>query len=95
MRFTTAVSSIVFAACALSSAAAFAQSTNSGEYYPFDQVMSAKMIDKNHDGMVSRQEFLDQMGMVYDMHAKKMGASAQGLTPAQISEIMAYMRAGG
>lgn len=31
-----------------------------------------KMADKNNDGMVTRQEFMEAMGMMYDMHMKKM-----------------------
>jgi hypothetical protein len=33
-----------------------------------------QMADKNKDGMVSRKEFMDAMGAMYDMHMKKMKA---------------------
>jgi len=35
-----------------------------------------KMADKNNDGMVSREEFMEAMGSLYDMHMKKMKAGA-------------------
>jgi EF hand len=35
-----------------------------------------KMADKNNDGMVSRQEFMEAMASLYDMHMKKMKTCA-------------------
>lgn len=35
-----------------------------------------KMADRNNDGMVSRQEFMDAMASLYDMHMKKMKTGA-------------------
>jgi hypothetical protein len=61
----------------------------------FGDIMTTKMMDKNKDGMVSRAEFLEMMGKVYDAKAKKMKVNAAGMTQAEINEILMYLRAGG
>ena len=86
----------IAAALALASAfvggAAFA---DSNEYYPFAEIMSMKMMDKNKDGMVSKKEFMDMMGMAWDMNAKKMGVKGDKMTPDQFKDILTYLKAGG
>jgi hypothetical protein len=47
-------------------------------------MMSHKMMDKNHDGMVSKKEFMDMMDKAYDMKAKDMKADTKGMTDAQL-----------
>jgi hypothetical protein len=75
--------------------AAFAQkSPTNAEYYPFQEIMSMKMIDKDKDGMVSKKEFMDMMSMAWDMNAKKMGVKGDKMTPDQFKEIMMYLKAG-
>jgi Ca2+-binding EF-hand superfamily protein len=57
--------------------------------------MSMKMMDKNKDGMVSKQEFMDMMSMAWDMNARKMGATGGKMTPDQFKEVLMYLKAGG
>ena len=75
--------------------AAFAAGPASAEYYPFQEIMSMKMIDKNKDSMVSKKEFIDMMNMAWDINAKKMGAKGDVMTPDQFKEILMYLKAGG
>lgn len=65
------------------------------EYYPFAEIMSMKMIDKNKDAMVSKKEFMDMMSMAWDMNAKKMGAKGGKMTPEQFDQLLQYLKAGG
>ena len=62
------------------------------EFHPFKEVMSMKMMDKNKDGMVSRKEFLDMMGMAWDMNAKKMGVKGGMMTTDQFKDMLTYMQ---
>ena len=86
---------VLLAALTLGTSSGHAQAPTNAEYYPFAEVMAMKMIDKNKDGMVSRQEFLDMMAMSWDMNAKKMGVKGDRMTPQQFSEILMYLKAGG
>jgi EF hand domain-containing protein len=95
MKPNQAVAAITFAATLLAAGAAFAAGPTSAEYYPFQEIMSMKMIDKNKDGMVSKKEFLDMMNMAWDMNAKKMGAQGNAMTADQFKEILMYLKAGG
>ena len=72
----------------------FAQAT-SQEFYPFHEIMAMKMIDKDHDSMVSRKEYLDMMAKAWDMNAMKMGVKGDKMTPDQFKEILMYLKAGG
>ena len=83
------------AASVLCAGAANAQAPANAEYYPFAEIMAMKMMDKNKDGMVSKKEFMDMMGMAWDMNAKKMGAKGDKMTPDQFKEILMYLKAGG
>lgn len=65
------------------------------EYFPFMEIMSMKMIDKNKDGMVSKKEFMDMMTMAWEMNYKKMGGKGDMMTDAQFKELLMYLRAGG
>jgi len=49
------------------------------------EMMSVKMMDTDKDGMVSRAEFLEMTGKVYDMKAKEMGAKGGKLNAAQLN----------
>jgi Ca2+-binding EF-hand superfamily protein len=60
----------------------------------FGDLMTTKMMDKDKDGMVSRAEFLDMMGKMWDAKAKKMGAKNNRMTIAEFDEVLKYMRAG-
>ena len=85
-----------FAAATLLAAAgsAFAAGTVA-EYYPFNEIMSMKMMDKNKDGMVSKKEFMDMMSMAWDMNAKKMSVKGDKMTTDQFGQLMQYLKAGG
>ena len=82
------------AASALAGGNAFAAGPSNAEYYPFAEIMSMKMMDKNGNGMVSKKEFMDMMSMAWDMNAKKMGVKTE-MTPDQFKEILMYLKAGG
>jgi len=87
--------SLLLAASTLGTSTAFAAGPTNAEFYPFAEIMSMKMMDKNKDGMVSRQEFLDMMAMTWDMNAKKMGVKENKMTRAQFDEVLMYLKAGG
>ncbi|MDB5872026.1 MAG: hypothetical protein JWQ07_1468 [Ramlibacter sp.] len=95
MKLKQFAGSIAFAATVLVSGTAFAAGPASAEFYPFAEIMSMKMIDKNKDGMVSKKEFMDMMTMAWDMNAKKMGGKADMMTDVQFKELLMYLKAGG
>ena len=65
------------------------------EYYPFAEIMSMKMIDKDKDGMVSKKEFMDMMSMAWDMNARKMGVKGDKMKAEDFTQLMQYLKAGG
>jgi hypothetical protein len=85
---------IAAALALLGASTAFAAGPTNAEYYPFAEIMSMKMMDKNGNGMVSKKEFMDMMSMAWDMNAKKMGVKSE-MTPDQFKEILMYLKAGG
>ena len=95
MKLNHLTASIALAAGVLASSSAFAAGPTSAEYYPFAEIMSMKMMDKNKDGMVSKKEFMDMMAMAWEMNAKKMGVKGEMMTDAQFKEILMYLKAGG
>lgn len=60
----------------------------------FSGMIAMQRIDKNKDGMVSKKEFLDAMGKVWDMKAKEMKAKDDKFDAAQMQQILMYLRAG-
>ena len=94
MKLKQSTASFAIAACVLASGAAFAQTQTNGEVYPFSEIMSMKMIDKNKDGMVSKKEFMDMMSMAWDMNAKKMGVKNEMMTGDQFKDVLMYLKAG-
>jgi hypothetical protein len=95
MKLKQIAGSFALAATVLASGTAFAAGPTNAEYYPFPEIMSMKMIDKNKDGMVSKKEFMDMMTMAWEMNAKKMGVKGDVMTEAQLKEILMYLNAGG
>jgi hypothetical protein len=95
MKHNQVAAALAFAAAFLAAGTAFAASPTNAEFFPFQEIMSMNMIDKNKDGMVSKKEFMDMMGMAWDMNARKMGAKGDKMTPDQFKEIMMYLKAGG
>ena len=71
---------------------AFAQENTPDEFLRMFKMAS---LDKNHDGMVSKQEFMAMMSKYYDMKAKAMGAKGGMLTEMQISELFRGLQTGG
>ena len=61
----------------------------------FSGMVAMSRIDKNKDGMVSKKEFMDAMGKVWDMKAKQMKAKDDRFDKAQMEQILMYLRAGG
>jgi len=61
----------------------------------FDGMVRMARMDKNKDGMVSKQEFLNTMAEVWDMKAKKMNVKGHRMTLEDFNEILMYLRAGG
>ena len=89
------VKKIAAALALLGATTAFAAGPTNAEYYPFAEIMSMKMMDKNGNGMVSKKEFMDMMSMAWDMNAKKMGAKGDMLTVQPFGEVLMYLKAGG
>jgi hypothetical protein len=60
----------------------------------FGDIATVRMMDSNKDGMVSKAEFLEKMGKLYDMKAKKMGSKAGVMSSIEFDEFAKYLRAG-
>ena len=60
----------------------------------FGDLMTLKMMDTNKDGMVSKAEFQDMMGKLWDAKAKKMGVKGGRMSTADLDQILQYLRAG-
>jgi hypothetical protein len=89
------IATILAAAALLTTAgSAFAAGTVA-EFYPFAEIMSMKMMDKNKDGMVSKKEYMDMMSMAWDMNAKKMDVKGDKMTTDQFNQLLQYLKAGG
>ena len=61
----------------------------------FSGMFKADRIDKNKDKMISKAEFMDQMGKVWDMKAKEMKVKGGKMSEADFQQIMMYFKAGG
>ena len=95
MALKKLTAAFLITASALAAGSAFAAGPTSAEYYPFMEIMSMKMMDKNKDGMVSKKEYMDMMSMAWDMNARKMGVKGDMMTADQFKEVLMYMKAGG
>jgi hypothetical protein len=95
MKLQQLARTFTIVATLLAGGAAFAAGPTGAEYYPFQEIMSMKMIDKNKDSMVSKKEFMDMMNMAWDINSKKMGAKGDVMTPDQFKEVLMYLKAGG
>ncbi|MBG9386687.1 EF-hand domain-containing protein [Caenimonas aquaedulcis] len=94
MKLKQLTGAIAIATSLLACGTAFAAGPTNAEYYPFAEIMSMKMIDKNKDGMVSKKEFMDMMTMAWEMNTKKMGGKPDMMTDAQFKEFLMYLKAG-
>lgn len=77
----------VSAATALLGLAAPARAGEGDMQDPF-MLFRMAMIDKNKDGMVSKQEFIAMMNKAYDMKTKAMGAKGGLLTEGQVNDLI-------
>jgi hypothetical protein len=60
-----------------------------------NSLTSSAGMDRNHDGMVSKKEFLDVMSKAYDMKTTEMRADRPGPTEAQMREFLRSLYVGG
>lgn len=67
---------------AASGTAALAQG---GDIY--SRLFEMKEMDRNKDGMVSKEEFLAMVGKLWDMHSLEVKIKGDKMTPEQIKEI--------
>lgn len=51
-------------------------------------MMKHEQMDRNKDRMVSRSEFLEMMGKVWDMKAKEMKLEPRGASAEQMQQIL-------
>jgi hypothetical protein len=54
-------------------------------------MMKIEMMDTDKDGKVSRAEFLEMMGKIFDMKAKEMGAKDGKLDAGQLDSLRRAM----
>jgi hypothetical protein len=62
---------------------------------PIHQFVKMATMDANKDGSVSRAEFVDMMGKVFDMKAKTMGLSNGRMNARQYEEFFRSLYVGG
>jgi len=74
-------SALVAIAVVAGSSAAFAQ----GDIY--SRLFDMKAMDRNNDGMVSKQEFLDMMAKAWDMRMEEAKLKGSKMDAAQIKEL--------
>ena len=95
MKIQQTAGRLALAASILFAGSAFAAGPTNAEYYPFAEIMSMHMMDKNKDGMVSKKEFMDMMSMAWDMNAKKMGVKGDNMSADDFKQVLMYLKAGG
>lgn len=61
----------------------------------FSGMFKLDRLDKNKDKMVSKAEFLEMMGKVYDMKAKEMKVKGGMMTDKDFQQVLMYLKAGG
>ncbi len=79
-------STLVLAAASLVSFNSFAGEADDNGMRWFEEARTVKMMDKNKDGMVSKAEFLEMAGKMFDMKAKEMKAKDMKMTEAQLKD---------
>lgn len=85
---------LVAAALALSLGSTAARAETNDDM-SFSGMFKVDRIDRNKDKMVSRAEFLEQMGKVWDMKAKEMKVKdMKMMTPADFQQVLMYLKAG-
>jgi hypothetical protein len=61
----------------------------------FMEMRTVKMMDKNKDSMVSKAEFIEMAGKMFDMRAKAMGLKNGKMNEAQLKDFYKDLYAGG
>lgn len=74
-------SAALAATLALAGTAAFAE----GDIY--SRLFEMKQMDKNKDGMVSKEEFLAMVSKLWDMHSVEVKIKGGKMTPEQVKEL--------
>ena len=72
-------------AVALALAAGSGAALAEGDIY--SRLMEMQAMDRNHDGMVSKDEFLAMIAKAWDMHAQEMKVRNGKLNPEQLKEL--------
>lgn len=83
--------SVVALGVALSTVGTLARAQNVAEDSSFDGMMKMAMVDKNKDKMVSKAEYMDMMGKVWDMKAKEMKVKSDMMTPADFDSLVKFL----
>jgi hypothetical protein len=60
----------------------------------FSGMFKMDRIDTNKDKMVSRAEFLEVMGKVFDMKAKEMKVKGDKMSAEDFKQVLMYLKAG-
>ena len=62
----------------------------------FSGMFKADRVDRNKDGLVSKAEFLEMMGKVWEMKAKEMKVKGgDKMSMADYQQVLMYLKAGG
>jgi Ca2+-binding EF-hand superfamily protein len=91
---TTKLIATLSTALALGTFGAVAQAETNDDM-SFSGMFKMERLDKNKDGMVSKEEFLEMMGKVYDMKAKEMKVKGGKMNDADFKQVLMYLKAGG
>jgi hypothetical protein len=90
--FSTRSIALFTLASALSVAAVTPALAETKEDMSFDGMTAMARVDMDKDGMVSKKEFLDMMGKVWDEQAKKSGIKEQRMAGEQWRQMLLAMR---
>ena len=61
----------------------------------FTGMFKLERMDKNKDGMVSKAEFLEMMGKVWDMKAKEMAVKGDKMGTDEMKKMVEWLSRGG
>jgi hypothetical protein len=86
---------LALAAASLVSFNSFAGEADDSGMRWFQEARTVKMMDKNKDGMVSKAEFLEMAGKMFDMKAKEMKAKDMKMTQEQLNDFYKALYSGG
>lgn len=84
---------LVATALALTAGATAARAETNDDM-SFSGMFKADRIDRNKDRMVSKAEFIEMMGKVWDMKAKEMSVKGDKFSMDQYQQVLMYLKAG-